>query len=100
MSDGRPEILAYVSRTLKAAKRNSSACDSKLIAVVWAITEKVHSYVGGSRLFKVVTDHNALVGLLKLKNPKGRLARWVELLRPYHKDRQYRPGREISVPDF
>ncbi|OWA55258.1 putative Transposon Ty3-I Gag-Pol polyprotein [Hypsibius exemplaris] len=100
MSDGRPEVLAYASRTLKAAERNYSACELELTAVVWAITEKFHSYVGGSKLFKVVTDHNALVGLLKLKNPKGRLARWVELLRPYHMEVLYRPGRENSVPDF
>ncbi|OQV11562.1 putative Retrovirus-related Pol polyprotein from transposon 17.6 [Hypsibius exemplaris] len=100
MSDGRPEVLAYASRTLKDAERNYSACELELTAVVWAITDKFHSYVGGSKRFKVVTDHNALVGLLKLKKPKGRLARWVELLRPYHMEVLYRPGRENSVPDF
>lgn len=37
-------------------------------------------------------DHQALVWLFKLREPKGRIARWIEILSQYDFSVEYRPG--------
>ena len=40
-----------------------------------------------------MVDHSALQWLLNLKQPSGRLARWISLIQAYSFTIQYRPGR-------
>lgn len=49
--------------------------EPEFLAVVWVEDDKFNAYFGGSKLFKVITDHNALVSLLNLQEPNGKLAR-------------------------
>ena len=93
-----PEVLAYISRTLSKAEKNYSVTELECIAVIWSV-EKLHHYVGGNKQFTVITDHNALVGLMTMKNPRGRLARWVLALRPYRILIRYRPGVDNTMAD-
>jgi hypothetical protein len=51
------------------------------------------------RHFKVRTDHQALVWLFKLKEPKGKIARWIEILSHYDFEVEYRPGHKQSHCD-
>ena len=44
--------------------------------------------------FLVRTDHQALVWLFKLKEPKARIARWLEILSVYNFEVQHRPGQK------
>lgn len=44
--------------------------------------------------FKIVTDHAAIVPLLKTKNPVGRLSKWLLRLSPFVFQIVYRPGKE------
>lgn len=50
-----------------------------------------HQYLLGRR-FIVRRDHQALVWLFKLREPKGRIARWIEILSQYDFSVEYRPG--------
>ena len=40
----------------------------------------------------VQSDHQALVWLFSLKEPNGKIARWLEILAPYDFSIEYRPG--------
>ena len=51
------------------------------------------------RRFTVRTDHQALVWLFKLKEPKGRIARWLEILSYFNFSVQYRPGHKHANAD-
>ena len=96
--DGLKRVLAYACRSLSKAEKNYSTCEQELAAVVWAI-HHFHAYLGGSKEFSVLTDHNALVGLLKTSNHTGRLARWKLALNPYHFNIQYRAGTLNNMAD-
>ena len=46
------------------------------------------------RRFTVCTDHQALVWLYRLKEPSGKVARWIEILSYYDFAIDYRPGHK------
>ena len=90
-------VVEYASRRLSRAEVNYSATDRELLAIVWAI-ERWRQYLLGHR-FAVLTDHRPLTYLHSLKEPKGRLARWVSKLQEYDFSLFYRPGSNNVVAD-
>lgn len=52
-----------------------------------------HHYLYGKD-FLVRTDHGALTWLLKLQNPEGQVARWVEVLQTYNFKIEHRPAKQ------
>lgn len=91
-------VIAYASRTLTKAEKNYSVYELELLAVVWSV-HKWPCYLKGPHGFDIITDYKALCGLLKSKDPRGRLARWVLLLRPFNCQIRYRPGAQNRVAD-
>ena len=67
--------------------------------MVFAI-EKFQYYISNKHRFRVITDHSAIGQLLKAKEPKGPMARWIIKLSQYDFEVVYRPGRENVVADF
>lgn len=51
------------------------------------------------REFIVRTDHRALVWLFSLKESKGRIARWIEIISQYNFSIQYRAGKKQDNAD-
>ena len=51
------------------------------------------------RKFVVRSDHQALVWLFRLKEPEGRIARWIEILSEYDFSIEYRPGNKHTNAD-
>ena len=47
----------------------------------------------------VRTDHQALIWLFKLKEPRGKIARWIEILSQYDFAIEYRAGRKQAHCD-
>lgn len=76
--DGQEKVVAYGSHTLGKSERNYCVTDKELLAVRYFI-EYYKQYLLG-REFIVRTDHQALVWLFSLKEPKRRIARWIEIL--------------------
>lgn len=95
--DGGESSVAYVSRTLKGAELNYGITEKECLAVVWAI-KQFRVYVHGNK-FTVITDHAALVWLMNISDPTGRLARWSIYLQAYTFDIIHRKGLLHSNAD-
>lgn len=76
-------VISYASRYLSHAEKNYSTTEKEALAVLWAVTEKFRPYVEGKH-FVVVSDHAALAGELKVKNPAHRLLRFITKLQGYN----------------
>lgn len=68
------------------------------VVALRCFVEYFRQYLLGRR-FTVRTDHQALVWLFKLKEPKGRIARWLEILSYFSFSVQYRPGPKHTNAD-
>ena len=92
MQLGRERVIAYGSRTMNKAEKNYCITEKELLAVVFFV-QYYRQYLLGRR-FTVRTDHQALVWLFSLKEPNGKIARWIEILAPYDFGIEYRPGHK------
>ena len=89
--------MAYGSRTLSRTEKNYCVTDRELLAVRYFM-EYYRQYLLG-RKFLVRTDHQALRWLFSLRNPKDRVARWLETLSAFEFSIEYRPGKKHSNAD-
>lgn len=80
MQEGRERVIAYAGSGLNIAERNYCIIEKELLAVVFFL-QYFRQYLLGRR-FLVRTDHLALVWF-SLKEPTGKIARWLEILAPY-----------------
>ena len=92
VKDSRERVVAYGSRTLNRAERNYCVTDRECLAVKYFCEHYKHYLLG--REFAVRTDHQALKWLFSMKEPKGRIARWIEALSPFNFSISYRPGKQ------
>ena len=91
VQQGRERVIAYGSRKLNKAEQNYCVTDKECLAVKH-FCEYYRQYLLG-RKFKVVSDHQALKWLFSMKEPKSRIARWIEALSPFNFTLEYKPGR-------
>ena len=92
IQEGRERVISYASRALNKAEKNYCITEKELLAVRYFV-EYFRQYLLGRR-FMVRTDHQALVWLYRLKEPSGKIARWLEILSHYDFGIEYRPGRK------
>ena len=95
-------VIEFGSRALTKTERRYTATERECLAVVWGVQR--FSYLIQGVHFKVITDHQALKWLKKLKFEKltgahGRLARWVFELDAYDMEIEHRPGSEQGDSD-
>ena len=93
--DGR--VVEYASRRLNRAERNYSVTERELLAIVWAL-EKWRKYLFGKR-FLLSTDHRPLTFIQTVKEPRGRIARWISRIQEYDFRIRYTPGKDNTVAD-
>ena len=91
VQQGKEKVIAYASRALNRAETNYCITEKELLAARYFI-EYFRQYLLGRR-FIVRSDHQSLVWLFKLKEPRGKIARWIEVLSQYNFEIQYRPGK-------
>lgn len=97
MQDGQLKVIAYGSRTLNKAECNYCITDKELLAARHFM-EYYRQYLLG-RKFCLRTDHQPIVWLMSIKEPKSRIARWLEILSSFNFSIEYRPGLKHGNSD-
>lgn len=97
VQEGGEKVIAYGSRKLSKAEQCYGVSEREALAVVWGVTH-FRPFLYGQR-FTIVTDHQPLTFLRTVKDPKGRLARWIQELSAYEFDVRYKPGKKHSDAD-
>ncbi|XP_073120872.1 uncharacterized protein [Henckelia pumila] len=90
-------VIYYASITLSAAQLNYATTEKELLAVVFAL-DKFRSYLVGKKVV-VHTNHSALKYLMRKKDAKPRLIRWILLLQEFDLEIIDRKGSENQVTD-
>ena len=93
----RERVIAYARRALNNPERNYCITEKELLAVRLFI-EYYRQYLLGRR-FVVRTFHQALVWLFNSKEPRGKTARWIEILSQHDFAIEYRPGKKQANGD-
>ena len=87
---GQDLPIAYASRVLNAAERNYSTIEKELLAITYCV-QHFRSYLYGHK-FTLVTDHQPLTWLARVKDPTSRLMRWRLKLEEYDYNIVYKKG--------
>ena len=102
--DGKLRVIAYASRSVSKSESHYPAHKLEFLALKWAVCEKFHKYLYGSKTFEVYTDNNPLTAKLDACGQ-----RWVAKLANYNLTIKYKCGlsnveadalSRISWPDI
>ena len=87
-----PPVITYGSRTLSKPEWNYCVMDRELLVVRFFMECYKHYLL--RRQFVAQTDHQALKWLYSLREPKDRIARWLETLSAYQLSIEYQPSHK------
>ena len=90
-------VVLYFSRSTADAEKQWDTRELELLAAI-ATMEQFQYYLDGQR-FTLETDHNNLRWIMNIKNPQGRLARWITRLTAFDVEFVYRKGECNEVAD-
>ena len=88
--EGREHAMAYYSRQLTTAECHYSTTEREALAVISAV-KNFYPYLYG-RTFTLITDHNPLTTLTKLRDVGGRLSCWILFLQQFDYTMVYKTG--------
>ena len=97
--DGKQRVIAYASRSVSKAESNYPAHKLEFLALKWAVCEKFHEYLYGSKPFEVFTDNNPLTYVLTSAKLDACGQRWVAKLANYNFSIKYRCGVSNTEAD-
>ena len=97
--DGKLRVIAYASRSVSKAESNYPAHKLEFLALKWAVCEKFHEYLYGSKSFEVFTDNNPLTYVLTSAKLDACGQRWVAKLANYSFSIKYRCGVSNTEAD-
>ena len=97
IQNGMEKPIAYFSKTFSNEEKNYCVTRRELLAVVKAL-KQFRPYLYG-REFKLRTDHESLTWMLRLKDPRGQVARWLEELAEFQYKLEHRRGTSHNNAD-
>lgn len=97
VQDGKERVISYGSKRLSKEQERYSVTRRELLAVIYFV-EKFRHFLLGNR-FTLRTDHGSLRWLFEFKNPKGQVARWIEILQQYDMEIVHRSGNKHQNAD-
>jgi RNase H-like domain found in reverse transcriptase len=97
-ANGKWRPIAFASRKLKGAEVRYTVTEQECLAIVFALRKWRHYLHWGPR-FNIVTDHMALRWLMSLREPRGRLARWMVEVQEFDYEISHVLGSSLMVPD-
>ena len=95
--DGDEKVISFASKAFSGAEKNWTTTEKEAYAVVWAL-QYFHPYVYGRKV-TIYTDHKALKWLRDIKQPNGKLARWILKLEEYDYTIEHLPGIMMQHAD-
>ena len=97
VQEGRERVIAYASKKLDPQQQRYSVTRRELLAVITFMNQFRHYLLGQKFLLR--TDHGSLRWILEFKDPRGQVARWLEVLAQYDFEIQHRPGQKHQNAD-
>ena len=88
--EGEDHPVLYLSLKLLPREQNYATIEKECLAIKWAICSLQYDLLG--RKFKIITDHQPLHWLNKMKDSNKRLTRWSLDLQPYSFEVIHRKG--------
>ena len=82
--DGKLRVIAYASGSVSKSESHYPAHKLEFLALKWAVCEKFHEYLSGSKTFEVYTDNNPLTYVLTSSKLDACGQRWVAKLANYN----------------
>ena len=95
--DGKEYLCACISRSLNKHERNYPSYKGELLALAWAI-RMFRQHLFGTK-FKVVTDHQPLLWIMRARDLTGQYSRWQVLLQEYDFNVVHRAGLKHTNAD-
>ena len=89
--DGEIRPVFYISRSLNKAEKNYNILNLEATCIIWAL-KSLRQFIHGRKI-TIITDHSALCYLSTLKNPTGRLARYLLILSEFDADIIHKKGK-------
>jgi cleavage and polyadenylation specificity factor subunit 1 len=93
---GKP--LSFFSARLSPTEQRYSTFDREALAIIKMIKAYKHWFLGAQLV--VHTDHKPLLGLIRMKDPSPRQARWIAFISEFNVQWEYEPGLSNVVADF
>ena len=96
--DGKLRPIAFASRKTNTAESNYAAHRLEFLALKWAVTNKFKDYLQYAP-FKVLTDNNPLLYILRKLDIDAVSQRWAAELSKYDFEIIYRSGKSNTAAD-
>ena len=90
--EGKLRLIAYASRSVSKSESHYPAHKLEFLALKWAVREKFHDYLYGSKSFEVYTGNNPLTYVLTPAKLDACGQRWVAKLANYNFTIKYKCG--------
>ena len=90
--EGKLRMIGCASRSVSKSESHYPAHKLEFLALKWAVCEKFHKYLYGSKSFEVYTDNNPLTYVLTSAKLDACGQRWVAKLANYNFTIKYKYG--------